>query len=101
MISWQKIRFLCSLIPFILLVSCDYKLRDTSSGLYDVKTSLYYKESSINRDFLKVLEKVVSPKQIYKNKSFDDTDLTLKILDHKIFYLLCITIKITRQKYLV
>ena len=84
MTSWQKIRFLCSLIPFILLVSCDYKLRDTSSGLYDVKTSLYYKESSINRDFLKVLEKVVSPKQIYKNKSFDDTDLTLKILDHKI-----------------
>jgi len=84
MTSYQKIRFLCSLLPFILLVSCDYKLRDNSAGLYDVKTTLYYKESSINRDFLEILEKAVSPKRIYKNKSFDDTDLTLKILDHKI-----------------
>ena len=83
MTNWQKIRFLCSLLSFILLVSCDYKLRDTSAGLYDLNTSLYYKESSINRDFLETLEKEVSPKRIYKNKSLDDTDLTLKILDHK------------------
>jgi len=77
-------------IPLIFLVAslffsgCDYKLRDSYQGLNNLVVSVSFDENNINKDFIIALERQAGLKKIYLNRVEEDSDLKIKILDHKI-----------------
>lgn len=72
------------LVASLFLSGCDYKLRDSYQGLNNLVVSVSFDENNINKDFIIALERQAGLKKIYLNRVEEDSDLKIKILDHKI-----------------
>tara|TARA_B100000586_G_C20080009_1_gene414910 strand:+ start:731 stop:1243 length:513 start_codon:yes stop_codon:yes gene_type:complete len=72
------------IISYLFLSGCDYKLRDSYQGLNNLIVSISFDESNINQDFVDTLKRHTGLKKIYLNKTAEDTNLKIKILDHKV-----------------
>ena len=70
---------------FILsVVSCGYKLREIQDYSENVTLSIFFSDSSLNNNFIDLLKRSYNPSNIYLNKSADNPDLILRIIDHSI-----------------
>ena len=72
------------LIISFFIAGCDYKLRSSYQGLNDLVVSIYFEENNMNQDFVSTLQRQSGLKKLYLNKEAEDTDLEIKILEHKI-----------------
>ena len=72
------------LVANLFFSGCDYKLRDSYQGLNNLVVSVSFDENNINKDFIIALERQAGLKKIYLNRVEEDSDLKIKILDHKI-----------------
>ena len=68
----------------LLLSGCNYKLRDGYKGLNNQIVSISYENNSLNLSFINTLQKQARVKKLYLNKIGEDSDLTIKILDHTV-----------------
>jgi len=72
------------LVASLFFSGCDYKLRDSYQGLNNLVVSVSFEENNINKDFTIALERLAGLKKIYLNEVEEDSDLKIKILDHKL-----------------
>ena len=80
----DKKTLLIFLVASLFFSGCDYKLRDSYQGLNNLVVSVSFEENNINKDFTIALERQAGLKKIYLNEVEEDSDLKIKILDHKI-----------------
>ena len=77
-------KILVLLIISSFLVGCDYKLRSSYQGLNDLVVTIYFEENNVNQDFVSTLQRQSGLKKLYLNKTDENTDLKIKILEHTI-----------------
>ena len=68
----------------LLVVSCGYKLRAIEDYSQNATLTIFFSDSSLNNNFIDLLKRSYKPSNIYLNKSSDNPDLILRIIDHSI-----------------
>ena len=70
---------------FLLFISgCGYKLQDKNLNLFNFDLSVQYEQNSLNNKFINLFKKRNYKNKIYLNSSLKDTDLNIRIIDHKV-----------------